>query len=137
MTEPTLTITLPLAVYDHLRRRAYRHQRRPEDEAALALTAAVGADDSLPDDLVAAINALATLDDAALQRVSQTQPTVEDGVLLDALVDKRRRQGLTPDDERLLATLIDRHDRVMVLRAEAVALLNAHGVDVRERAARA
>jgi hypothetical protein len=37
----------------------------------------------------------------------------------------------------LLAALIDRHDRVMVLRAEAVALLAQRGVDVRERDARA
>ena len=33
----------------------------------------------------------------------------------------------------MLAELVDRHDRVMVLRAEAVALLHARGVDVQER----
>ena len=51
--------------------------------------------------------------------------------------DKRRRQGLTAGEERLLAELVDRHDRVMVLRAEALALLHARGIDVGERVAHA
>ena len=137
MTEPTVTLTLPPAVYDELQQRARQHQRRLEDEATLTLTAAVGTGDALPDDLAAAIDALATLDDETLWRVSQSQPTVEDGILLDALVDKRRRQGLSAGEERLLAELVDRHDRVVVLRAEAVALLHARGSDVRERVDRA
>src|SRR2546423_11656565 len=136
MTEPKVTLTLPPAVYDELRQRARQHQRRLEDEAALTLTAAVSAGDALPDDL-AAIDALATLDDETLWRVSQSQPTVEDGILFDALVDQRRRQGLTAGEERLLAALVDRHDRVMVLRAEALALLHARGIDAGERVARA
>src|ERR687885_792913 len=103
MTEPTVTLTLPQAVYDELQQRAHQHQRRLEDEASLTLTVAVGAGDALPDDLAAAIDALATLDDETLWRVSQSQPPVEHGILLDALVDKRRRQGLNPGEERLLA----------------------------------
>jgi len=136
MADPTMTLAVPSTVYEELERRARRSQRRVEDEAALALAASVVADDALPDDLAAAIAALSTLDDEALQQVSRSQPTVEDGVLLDALIDKRRR-GLTSTDEQMLAALVDRHDRVMVLRAEAVALLHERGVDVRERVARA
>ena len=69
--------------------------------------------------------------------ISQSQPTVEDGSLLDALVDKRLRQGLTAAQERLLAELVDRYDQVMVLRAEALTLLRARGIDVGERGAHA
>ena len=137
MTEPTVTLTVPQAVYDALQQRAHQHQRRLEEEASLTLTAAVGAGDALPADLAAAIDALATLDDETLWRVSQSQPTVEDGILLDAVIDKRRRQGLTAGEERLLAELVDRHDRVMVLRAEALALLHARGIDVGKRVAHA
>ena len=124
-------------MYDELQHRAHQHQCRLEDEATLTLTAATGAGVVLPDDLAAAIDALATLDDETLWRVSQSQPTVADGILLDALVDKRRRQGLTAGDERLLAELVDRHDRVMVPRAEALARLHARGRDVGERVAHA
>jgi len=137
MTEPTVTLTLPASVYDELRQRARLHRRQLEDEAALTLTAAIGDDDALPRDVTVALAALATLDDDSLWRVSQSQPTVEDGILLDTLVDKRRRLGLTLDEERMVAELVDRHDRVMALRAEAVALLHARGVDVRERVTRA
>jgi plasmid stability protein len=136
MTEPSVTLTLSPAVYDELQQRAQRHHRRLEDEAAMTLTAAVSTN-GLPDNLEAAIGALATFDNESLQRVSQSQPTVEDGVLLDALVDQRRRQGLSSDEEALLAQLVNRYDRVMVLRAEAVALLKGRGVDVQERVARA
>ena len=136
MMEPRVTLTLPQAVYDELLQRARQHRRRLEDEAALTLTAAVGAGDALSDDL-AAIDALATLDDETLRRVSQSQPTVDDGILLDALVDKQRRQGLTAAEERLLAELVDWHDRVMVLRAETVAVLRGRGIDVGERVAHA
>src|SRR5205823_111067 len=105
----------------------------------LTLTAAVGAGDALPDDLAAAFDALATLDDETLWLVSQSQPTVADGILLDALVHKRRRQGLTAGEEQLVAELVARHDGVMVLRAEALApaLLHARGSDVGERVAHA
>jgi plasmid stability protein len=137
MTEPTVTLTLPEAVYDELLQRARYHQRKLEDEATLTLIAAVGADSGLSADLAAAIDALATLDVPGLWRVSLSQPTVEDTVLLDTFLDKRRRHGTTPDEDLLLAELVDRHDRVMVLRAEAVALLKQRGVDVAERVTRA
>ena len=137
MHEPTVTLTLPEGVYDELRQRAYHHQRRLEDEATVTLIAAVEANDGLPTDLGGAIAALSTLDVVSLRRVSQCQPTVEDKVLLDTFVDKRRRRGTTPGEDRLLAELIDRHDRVMVLRAEAIALLHQRGIDMMERVARA
>lgn len=136
MADRTMILNLPEQVYDQLQAQAQRHQRRIEDEAALALAATVRRD-VLPADLEAAITALATLDDDALWQVSRSQPSVEDGVLLAALIDKRRRDGLIPAEQNLLAELIDRHDRVMVLRAEAIALLNERGRDVSPRVARA
>lgn len=137
MIDPTVTLTLPTRVYQYLQRRAHQHQRLLEDEVTLTLAAAVSAEDTLPGDLSAALSALVTLDDETLERVSYSQPTVEDGVLLDALVDTRRRRALTLGEEQMLVALVDRHDRVMALRAEAVALLHARGIDVGERIARA
>ena len=131
----TTTIELP----DEVRAQAEELARTTGRSLAEVLTEAVsqGLANKLQDDLTMALDALASLDDEALWRVSQSQPTVEDGVLLDALVDKRRRQGLSSGDEKLLAELVDRHDRVLVLRAEAVALLKERGRDVREQVARA
>jgi len=83
------------------------------------------------------LDVLATLEDDTLQRLSHSQPTVEDGLLLDALLETRSRRVLTPSEEVWLIELGERHDRVMVLRARAVALLHQRGVDVSERVARA
>jgi plasmid stability protein len=137
MTGPTVTLTLPEVVYDALRQRAHQHQRRLEDEATLTMIATLGPESGLPSDLATAIDALSNLDEDGLWRVSMSQPSVEDKILLDTFVDKRRRQGTTADEDRLLMELVDRHDRVMVLRAEAVALLHQRGIDVAKRVARA
>ena len=127
MPKSTLTLTLPEGVYDELQHRALQHDRWLEGEAAFTLAAAVGTDGVLPADLMTALDAISLLDDASLWRVSHSPPSVEDGVLLETLVDKRRRHGLLPAEELLLADLVDRHDRVMVLRAEVIALLHGAG----------
>lgn len=136
MADQTMTLNLPQPVYAWYQAQAERHRRPVEEEVALALAAAVPGE-PLPGNLEATGAALDELDDDALWRVSQSQPTVEDGVLLDTLTDKRRRTGLTIMEERLLAEVIERHDRVMVLRAEAIARLHARGRDISARVARA
>ena len=137
MSRSTLTLDLSPEVYTQLQQRAQQHQRRLEDEASIALAAAIGAPDGRRDDLEMVLDALATLDDDTLQQLSHSQPTVEDGLLYHALIDKRGRVGLTPAEEQWLADVGERHDRVMVLRARAVALLHERGIDVSERVARA
>lgn len=137
MPRPTVTLDLSPEVYNQLQERAHQHQRRLEDEVGLALAAAVSIRTRVPDDLEAVLNTLNTLDDDTLWQVSHSQPTVEDGILFHALVDKRKRLGLTPAEEQWLTDLGDRHDRVMVLRAKALALLHKRGVDVSERVAHA
>jgi hypothetical protein len=137
MPRPTVTLDLAPEVYSQLEQRARQHQRRLEEEASLALTAAIRTPDALPDDLERVLEALSTLDDDTLWQVSRSQPSVEDGIMFQALMDKRRRLRLTPKEEQWLADLGERHDRVMVLRARAVALLHERGVDVSERVARA
>ena len=79
------------------------------------------------------LEALALLDDGTLQRLSHSQPTVEDGILLHPRLDTRSRRDLTPAEDVWLAYLAERHDHVMVLRARFVALLHQRGVDVSER----
>jgi len=134
MSRSTVTVDLSPDVYIELLERARQHQRQVEEEASLALAVAVRTSSVLPEDLEATLD---TLDDDTLRRVSYSQPSVDDGILFAALMEKRRRDGLNPLEERWLAELGERHDRVMVLRAKAVALLHERGVDVAERVARA
>lgn len=113
------------------------HQRGLAEEASLALDAAIKPPTTLPADLETILDTLATLDNDTLLQVSHSQPTVEDGILLHALIDKRRRLGLSDAEERWLTELGERHDGVMILRAKAVALLHHRRVDLSERIARA
>jgi plasmid stability protein len=141
MADRTMTLTVADDVFERLWARAERHQRRIEEEATLALASTVRADevpaDEVPADVEAAIAALARLDTAGLWRVSRSQPAVEDGILYDALLDAGRRGALGPDEERLLSEIIARHDRVMVLRAAAIARLRERGEGVGAAVARA
>lgn len=100
MPRPTVTLDLAPEVYSHLEQRARQHQRWLEEEASLAFAAAMRTPDALPDDLERALEALSTLDDDRLWQVSHSQPAVEDGIMFQALLDKRRRLGLTPKEEQ-------------------------------------
>jgi hypothetical protein len=109
MPRPVLTLDLSPDVYDRLQQRAHQHQRRLEEEASLALAAALNLPAALPDDFEMVLTSLDTLDSDTLLQVSHSQPTAEDGILLHALEDKRRRMGLTPAEEQWLADLGERH----------------------------
>ena len=52
-------------------------------------------------------------------------------LLLIALNEKRQRDGLTVAEESTVRQLIPHHDRAMLIRAKALALLHQRGEDVR------
>lgn len=102
MSGSTVTVDLSPDLYTELLDRARRRQRQVEEEAGIALAAAVRTPSTPLDDLEATLD---ILDDDTLERVSHSQPSVDDGVLLAALIEKRRRDGLSPLEERWLAEL--------------------------------
>src|SRR3954454_13574031 len=90
MPRPTVMVDLAPEVYDELRQRADHHQRLLEEEASLALTAAVTTSFVPASDLETALVALTNLDNDVLWQVSHSQPTVEDGILFHALIEIRK-----------------------------------------------
>ncbi len=130
MSLQTVTLELPEPLYERLRDRAALSQRSVEVEARETLASALQEDDSLPADLEAAIAPLALLSDAELWQAGRTrlsQKTVEQ---LAELNLKRQREGLTEAEAATAATLIHQYERVMLIRAEAAALLKQRGHDV-------
>lgn len=79
--------------------------------------------DSLPDDLVVAIEPLALLDDDTLLRASQSKFPVHDAESLETLHLKSQREGLSDIEQATADALIRKYERVMLIRAEAAALL--------------
>lgn len=130
MSHRTVTVAVPEALYDHLKRRAQQRHRSVEDEVVLTLAAAVPASDELPPDLAATLASLTALDDDTLWRLARSRVASEDAERLADLGDKRQRTGLSDEELQEAEELIRRHDHVMVVRAEAAALLKQRGHDV-------
>lgn len=130
MSSQTVTLELPEPLYERLRTRAVQSQRSIEAEARETLASALQESDSLPADLEAAIAPLALLSDAELWQTGRTRLSQETVEQLEELNLKRQREGLTEAEEAISAALIHQYQRVMLIRAEAAALLKQRGHDV-------
>jgi hypothetical protein len=130
MSDRIVTVTVPPALYDHLQRRAVQRQRSLEEELLLTLADAVPTDTDTPAELALLLASLPTLDEPTLWQLAQARVDATDAARLADLGDKRQRIGLTADEEREAEELVQRHDRVLMLRAEAAAMLKRRGHDV-------
>ncbi len=95
------------------------------------------AHNQLPAEVEAALAALAGLSIDELWKIVRRPAPPEVAERLAELNDRRQREGLSDAEERIADDLAERLDLVMVMRAEAVALLHARGEDVSELVARA
>jgi plasmid stability protein len=132
MSVQPVTVNLPTTLYSRLRRRAEQSRRTIEAELLDVVTTAVPVADDLPADLTEAISPLALLDDAELWRAARSRLADETAAQLEDLHLKRQRDGLTPAEEQTLAGLVRQYERVMLVRAQAAALLKQRGHDVTE-----
>lgn len=78
----------------------------------------------------AAIAPLALLSDAELWQAGRTRFPAEAAAQLAALNLKRQREELTEVEASTAATLVSQYEQVMLMRAEAAALLKQRGHDV-------
>ena len=67
---------------------------------------------------------------AALWQLVRRGAETEDVLVLAALNEKRQREGLTSAEESAVRELIRHHDRAVLLRAQALALLRQRGEDI-------
>jgi plasmid stability protein len=130
MSDHQLTVTVPSALYDRLKQRAAQRQRSLEDEVVLALAATVPSEAEEMADLDATLASLTMQDDATLWQMAKSRVPVADAARLAELADKRQREGLTEPELEESAVLVQLHDRVMVVRAQAALLLKERGHDI-------
>ncbi len=135
MTIQPMTLNLPGALYNRLKRQAEQTHRSVEAELLEAVASAVPVDDELPNDLAEALSPLALLDDQALWRAARSHLSAEAADQLESLHLKRQREGLTEAEAQTLAVLVRQYERTMLVRAQAAALLKQHGYDVSSLAA--
>ena len=124
-----LTVTLPTGLYDELKQRAALTRRSIEDELVRTLGEALPSSAGVME-VESTLASLTAMDDAALWRVAESRVTSADSSRLTELADKRQRVGLDAVELREARDLVQQHDRVLVIRAEAAALLRQRGHDI-------
>jgi plasmid stability protein len=130
MTSQLVTLELPTPLYERLRDRAALARRSVEAEARETLASAIQESDALPADLEAAIAPLTLLSDAELWQAGRTRLPQDAVEQLESLHLKRQREGLTEAEVAITDALIHQYERVMLIRAQAAALLKQRGHDV-------
>lgn len=130
MSAQAVTLHLPASLYDVLRQRAQEARQSLEAEILDVVTSVVRPDDELPADLKEAVAPLKHLDDEALRRAAMDRFPEEAAARFSELNRKQQREGLTDEEYRALDGLRRGYERVMVVRAEAAALLKQRGYDV-------
>lgn len=130
MTVYSIMLHLPDTLYRKIKERAEQARRTVEAELLEVVASAVPAADRLPDDLQTALDALATLDDDALQRAAQSRLPGEASAEMERLNLKRQREGLAEPEHQSLLALARQYERNMLVRAQAAVLLKERGHDI-------
>lgn len=133
MALETVKVRLPRAVYQRLRQRAETKHRSIELELAEVVEEALGeadAWDGLSDESKAAIEQLRVLDDADLWRAARMALPHESSARMQDLVDRRQAGGLSAAEAEEAERLRRLAERVLLVRAEAAALLHMRGHDI-------
>ena len=130
MTVHAVTLQVPSLLYEQLKRRAEQTERTVEAELLDIVITAMPVSDELPADLAEAIAPLELLDDEALWRGARCSLPAEAATQMEDLHLKRQREGLTDAEVEILDVLVRQYERMMLVRAQAAALLKKRGHDV-------
>lgn len=124
-----ITIQLSDNVFQLLYKRARVKNQTVEDEVVAAVENTVLTDVS--EDTDAALAQLAFLEDPDLWQAARMTVPVDMSERMQALVIKEQSKGLTPAKEEEAQELQRYGQHVMLVRAEAAALLRERGQDIR------
>ena len=119
-----LELDLTPTLEEALSARARANSRSVEEEARLLLQR------SLKLNVADKLELLNDLDDAELWRLASRQVSTDDSERVQDLIDRYKTVGLAPGEAEELERLRRYGQSVMLLRAEAAALLKARGHDV-------
>lgn len=125
-------MNLPEPLYQRLARRASLMHRTVEAEIVEAVNTLPDEPADLPADVAESVAALHLLGDGDLWRAARQRLDAQKAAEIEALHLKRQREGLSVSETESLATLMQEHTRIMLVRARSAALLKQRGHDVSE-----
>lgn len=126
----TITVNLPDDLYQQVARRAQRMQSSLEDELVAVVASALSTDEVLPATTLDALAQLAYLHDDELWQATQVVLSSDENVQMQHLLHKRQAEGLTPIEQAETQRLLQRYDYIMLVRAQAMAILHTRGHNV-------
>jgi hypothetical protein len=133
MAMKPITLQLPEKIYELYRQKAEQAQRSVEDEV-LEVVSASAPPDGMSPELAQEIEALKSLSDKLLWKVAaQSHLTVRESQKLARLNAKQQREGsssLLPEEAQIQKELLYQYERRMLIRAQAILLLQQRGHDI-------
>ena len=117
MAVQNVTIRMSDQLYHQVEQRAGRMQRSVEEEVVAVVEDALPVLDFLLADIADELGQMVFLTDSELWHAAQTVITAGENRRMQALVLKRQREGLSPEEELEAERLTMRQERVMLLRA--------------------
>jgi hypothetical protein len=130
MTLHPVTVHVPTPLYQRLLERAHESEQSVASELLLLAATAEQESLELPSDLEETLAALTLLDTGSLWAAARTSLDDEVVAKLEELNLKQQTQGLSPSELEVLDQLVEQHDRVMLIRAQAAVLLQRQGQDI-------
>lgn len=130
MALQTLTLRLPDSIYQRLVDLAQKSDRPLEEETVSLLNSALMTDAELVADISDRLNQLSLLTDEELWSAATSQSSEDDNDLMQELLEKQQRQGLTPEESEQVQMLSNHFNRIMMVRAKSAVLLAERGNDV-------
>lgn len=130
----SVTIDLPEPVQQQMEETAQLEQRPVADIIRDLVLQHWPITPKLPDDVEAELAALPNLSDDALWILARSTLSALEQAELAALNQKAKTTNLTVADDKRLSVLLEQYDRTMVRRAEASAILQQRGYDLRDPA---
>ncbi|WP_155523498.1 hypothetical protein [Nodosilinea nodulosa] len=130
MALQTLTLRLPDSIYQRLVDLAQKSERPLEEETVSLINAALMTDAELIADISDRLNQLALLTDEELWNAAASRSSRDDNELMQELLEKRQREGLTPEEFEQVQTLSKHFNHIMIVRAKSAALLAERGHDI-------
>jgi Zn-dependent M32 family carboxypeptidase len=131
MAVESVTVHVPHELLTYFLERAQHTQRTIEEEIIEALATSARDDEALPAEVVSALASLDTLsDDKLWERARYSHLSPAAAAHLEELNHKRQREGLTEDEQRMVEALLQQYERLMLVRAEALARLKERGCDI-------
>ena len=130
MAVQEVTLNLPEAVYEQIRRAAEQAQRPVNDLLVEAVVAAAPAGQAVAGTMRAALAQMAYLNDAALWQAARATMPVTQRERLESLHVQQQRGPLTAEEAAEEQALLQLYRDTILVRAQAAVLLQQRGYNI-------